>query len=342
MKVFIIDDSKIVREGFKKVLSSINDVELLGEASNPIDALNVFKKVGLPDLFILDIEMPKMDGLTFLKKINDQRPTPVIICSSLVASNSNAMIDAMRLGAIDIIKKPKLTTPQFFEEYAYELQQKIKAISHAKIHYKKHTISPKKRKQGLISNIASTKLVAIGSSTGGIQVLEEILTHLKAAHVAVVIIQHIPSGFSSSLATRLNEITPHTQVKEIEDGDILLNGHIYIAPGGLHVEIEKKSLKYYLRLKNFEKVNSHRPSVDVFFNSVAKVCKANATGIILTGMGSDGALGLKNMRNAGAETFAQNEKTSTVFGMPKVALEMGGAKEALSIYEITKVINDIV
>lgn len=342
MKVFVIDDSKIVREGFKRILQSIDGVELLGEASNPIDALDVFKEVGLPDLFILDIEMPKMDGLTFLKKINDQRPTPVIICSSLVESNSNAMIDAMRLGAIDIIKKPKLTTIDFFQHYANELKQKIEAISKAKITYKKEIAKKRQIKKSVNTSTLSTKFVAIGSSTGGIQVLEEILTHLRASHVAIVIVQHIPSGFSSSLAKRLNDIAPNSIVKEIEDGDILLDGHVYIAPGGLHVEVEKVSLKYRLRLKEFEKVNSHRPSIDVFFNSVAKVCRSNCTGFILTGMGKDGALGLKMMRESGAMTYAQNEKTSTIFGMPKVALEIDAAKEALSIFEITKVINAIV
>jgi len=319
----------------------MDDIELIGEADNPIDALNVFKEVGLPDLFILDIEMPKMDGLSFLKKINAQRPTPVIICSSLVSLGSTALIDALRLGAAEVIEKPKNNLNELFVTYKEELIEKIRTVAKANIHYHSDVSSTNK----LVTKVehehpASARVIAIGSSTGGVQVLEEILTHLNPSHVGIVVVQHIPKSFSASLAKRLNELSKHTIVKEAEDGDIISNNTVYIAPGGIHIQIEKEGLKYFLRLKDFPKVNSHRPSVNVLFSSVAKVFKANAMGFILTGMGDDGAIGLKKMWEAGADTYVQNEKTSTVYGMPKIALEMGSAIKALSIYEIIQTINE--
>jgi len=340
-KVFVIDDSIAVRNGFKTILSEMDDIKLIGEAENPVDAFDIFKKVGLPDLFILDIEMPKMDGLTFLKQINAQRPTPVIICSTLVGATSHTLIDALRLGAAEIIEKPKNNLNKFFITYKEELTEKIRAVSKANIHYQSH-MNSKKPKVIKVDHKheASTYATVIGSSTGGIQVLEEIIIQLKAIHNAIIIVQHIPKGFSTSLSKRLNELSKHSIVKEAEDGDLVTDNTIYIAPGGLHIEIEKEGLKYYIRHKDFPKVNSHRPSVNVLFNSVANTFKENATGFVLTGMGDDGATGLKNMRETGANTYVQNEKTSTVFGMPKVALDIGGAKKALSIYEIIKTIND--
>ena len=339
-KVFVIDDSLTVRNGFRTLLAQMDDIELIGDAQNPIDALKVFSRVGLPDLFILDIEMPKMDGLTFLKKINEQRPTPVIICSTLVSHGSSALIDALRLGASDVIEKPKTDLNELFLSYKEELQAKIYAVAHAKINYRDNlnlyeSTLPKK----IIDEVASAKIVAIGSSTGGVQVLEEVFTHLKSPHSAIVVVQHIPKGFSASLAKRLNDICPNSMIKEAVDGELLCDNSIYIAQGGIHLEVEKRGLKYYLRLKDFPKVNSHKPSVNVLFNSIAKVAKVNAIGFILTGMGDDGAGGLKNMQEAGAQTYVQNKKTATVYGMPKVAWELGAAKKELSIYEIIKTIN---
>ena len=340
-KIFVIDDSLTVRNGFKKLIEQMDDVVLLGEADNPIDAIKKFSEVGLPDLFILDIEMPKMDGLTFLKKINTQRPTPVIICSTLVGAGSKELIDSLRLGAVDIIEKPKSNINELFITYKEELITKIRIASKANINYREEVFLKDKtitKKQS--SQIESTKVVAMGSSTGGVQVLEEVFTHLNLNHCGIVVVQHIPKNFSSSLANRLNGLCKNSIVKEAEDGDLIMDSTIYIAPGGVHLEVEKQDLKYYLRLKEFPKVNSHRPSINVFFNSISKSLKANAIGFLLTGMGDDGATGLKNMLNAGANTYVQNKKTSTVYGMAKVAWDMGSAQKELSIYEIIKIINN--
>jgi two-component system chemotaxis response regulator CheB len=338
-KVFVIDDSLTVRNGFRTLIEKIDDIELIGEAANPVDAFEVFKKVGLPDLFILDIEMPKMDGLTFLKQINRQRPTPVIICSTLVGSGSHTLIDALRLVASEIIEKPKHNVDKMFIDYKEELIAKIRAVTHANIHFNNTIRTHKKVKKVKHNYLPSQKIIAIGSSTGGIQVIEEIISQLTPYHVAILIVQHIPKGFSASLAKRLNGISKHSVVKEASNGETISNNTVYIAPGGLHMEVVKSGIHYSIRLKEFPKVNSHRPSVNVLFNSVCKTYKSNATGFVLTGMGDDGATGLKMMKETGAKTYVQNEKTATVFGMPKVAFNMGGALKALSIYEIVQTIN---
>lgn len=339
-KVFVIDDSLTVRNGFKKLFEAMPDITLIGEAENPVDAVESFKKVGLPDLFILDIEMPKMDGLTFLKQINEQRPTPVIICSTIVQKGSSKLIDALRLGAAEIIEKPKANVSDMFITYKEDLMQKVRAVAQAKINYHNNLSKTVDRnKLAYLNSPKSSKVVAIGCSTGGIQVLEEIITHLNSSHLALLVVQHIPKDFSTSLAKRLNSLAQNSIVKEVKDGDVIRNNTVYIAPGGVHVEVEIVKGEYLLRLKDFPRVNSHKPSINVLFNSVAKSFKENAIGIVLTGMGDDGATGLKKMFDTGAQTYVQNEQTSTVFGMPKKALESGGATKALSIYEIIQVIN---
>jgi len=339
-KVFVIDDSITVRNGFRKIFDEMDDIELIGESENPIDAYKIFKKVGLPDLFILDIEMPKMDGLTFLKQINEQRPTPVIICSTLVSKGSTKLIDAMRLSAAEIIEKPKSNLNELFITYKADLIEKIRVVAKANTNYNRQINTQKKVVKMEHLHAPSAKIIAIGSSTGGIQVLEEIFTHINSIHCGIVVVQHIPKGFSASLANRLNDLSKHSVIKEAEDGDVISNNTIYIAPGSLHLEVVKKGLKYTIRLREFPKVNSHCPSINVFLSSVAKNFKVNATGFILTGMGDDGAKGLKLMREAGAKTYVQNEKTSVVYGMPKVAFEMGSAIKALSIYEMIQIINE--
>jgi two-component system chemotaxis response regulator CheB len=342
IKVMVIDDSMAVRRGFSKLISKISGVELIAEASNPVDAFEEFKRVGLPDLFILDIEMPKMDGITFLKKLSQQKPIPVIICSTLVADGSDAAIDALRYGAVDIIEKPKTNLEGFFSEYQDELIEKIDAAIKAHVRIIQHIEIPKViAPKDPASLVVSKKIVAIGSSTGGVQALEKVVMGLKKNHAGVVITQHMPQGFTTSFARRLNQIAPFSYIKEAQDDDIIKDGQVLIAPGGIHMEVYSIGGVYKVKLRDFPKVNSHKPSVTVLFKSIAKVAAKNAYGYILTGMGSDGAQGLKMMRDAGARTFGESQKTAIVYGMPRVAWELGAVEEELCIDEVAANINTI-
>ena len=346
IKVFAIDDSAVVRNAFKKIFANVRDIELIGAASNPVDAFTMFKKVGLPDVFILDIEMPKMDGLEFLQKINEQRPTPVIMCSTMVATGSSAAIDALRMGAVDIVHKPNVNLGKFFDEMTDEFIQKIRVASRARVHFNSNISTRKyllnEKEYGKNSALpASKKIVAIGSSTGGVQVIEEIVAHLKPNHPAIVITQHMPAGFTKSFADRLNSMVPHSEVKEAQEGDKLLSGRVLIAPGHLHMEVKKVGFTYEVRLKDYPKVSSHKPSVNVLFASMVKEVGIMGVGIILTGMGEDGAAKLLEMKKIGAKTYAQNEKSCIVYGMPKKAVDMGAVCESLPIVGIVNIINNL-
>jgi two-component system chemotaxis response regulator CheB len=340
IKVFIIDDSLMVRNSIIKILKDEPTIKVIGEAVNPVDAMDVFKKVGFPDVFILDIEMPKMDGLTFFKKLNDQNPTPVIICSTLVSLGSSTAIDALRLGAVEIIQKPNVGVKDFFLEQKEEIVRAIKTASRAKIKYK-----PKIDEKKSVQNIAiqegqpATSFIAIGSSTGGVQVIEEILTSIEPNHKAIVITQHMPQGFTASFANRLNNLTS-SKVVEAQDGEILTDNKVIIAQGGIHMEVVQDGEYYKVKLKDFPKVNSHKPSVNVLFNSIAKICDKNVLAFILTGMGDDGATGLKKLKDKGIETYGQNEESCAVYGMPNVAFQIGAVKNELNIQQIVNKINN--
>ena len=340
----VIDDSMAVRRGFSRLISKIAGVELLAEASNPIDAIEVFKKVGLPDLFILDIEMPKMDGITFLKKISQQRPIPVIICSTLVGEGSDAAVDALRYGAVEIIEKPRVNLESFFSEYQNELIEKISAAikSHVNII---EVVAPKSQPPQKIKDTlqleASKEIVAIGASTGGVQALEKIITQLKENHTGVVVTQHMPEGFTASFARRLNQIAPYSYVKEAQEDELVRDGQVLLAPGGVHMEIQGVSGNFRIRLRDFPKVNSHKPSITVLFKSVAKAAGKKSYGYLLTGMGSDGAQGLKTMHEAGAQTYGESEQSAVVYGMSRVAKEMGAIDKELHLDEIASHINKL-
>lgn len=346
IKVFVIDDSAVVRSAFKRIFDKAMDIELIGSANNPVDAFAMFANVGLPDVFILDIEMPKMDGLEFLELINKQKPIPAIICSTMVASGSSAAVDAMRMGAVDVIHKPNANLGQFFDDATDEFLDKVRAASRAKVRFnstiatKKYTLS--KEEYGKNSALpASKKIVAIGSSTGGVQVIEEIIQYLKPNHPAIVITQHMPAGFTKSFAERLNSLSSHSDIKEAAEGDKLLPGRILIAPGNLHMEVKKSGFTYEVVLKDYPKVSSHKPSVNVLFASMAKEVGSQGVGVILTGMGDDGASKLLSMKEAGAQTYAQEEKSCTVYGMPRKAVEYGAVKMSLSIFDIANMINNL-
>lgn len=346
IKVFVIDDSAVVRSAFKRIFDKASDIELIGAANNPVDAFAMFAKVGLPDVFILDIEMPKMDGLEFLELINKQKPIPVIICSTMVSAGSSAAVDALRMGAVDIIHKPNANLGKFFDDATDDFLDKVRAASKARVRFnssipsKKYTLS--KEEYGKNSALpASKKIVAIGSSTGGVQVIEEIVQYLKPNHPAILITQHMPAGFTKSFAERLNSLSLNSDIKEAAEGDKLLPGRILIAPGNLHMEVRKNGFSYEVALKDYPRVNSHKPSVNVLFASMAKEVGSQGVGVILTGMGDDGASKLLSMREAGAQTYAQEEKSCTVYGMPKKAIECGAAKVSLSIFEIANMINTL-
>lgn len=342
IKVFVIDDSHLVRNAFKEIFNSAKDIELIGSAENPVDAFEVFKKVGLPDIFILDIEMPKMDGLTFLEQINKQKPIPVIMCSTLVSKGSTAAIDALRMGAVEIVEKPTVKLKEFFSENTQDFLDIVRAAAKSNVQYNfkiQHKAHASQQKPSTLP--ASKKIVAIGASTGGVQVIESIVSRLKLNHPAIVITQHMPAGFTHSFASRLDTIAPNSQVKEAAEGDALLPGRVLIAPGNLHLEVVKKGYSYAATLKDYPKVSSHKPSVNVLFASMAKEVGKNGVGIILTGMGEDGAVKLKAMKDAGAKTYAQNQHSSTVFGMPKRAIELNAVDDVMSISRIVDVINNL-
>ena len=343
IKVFVIDDSAVVRNSFLNLFTKVEDIKLIGTANNPIDAFKIFKDVGLPDVFILDIEMPKMDGLEFLKKINEQKPIPVIICSTMASNGSLAAIDAMRMGAVDVVHKPNINLSKFFDEHTEAFLTKVRAASKAKVSFNKH--SPRKQyilKDSKYTTLkASKKIVAIGASTGGVQAIEILTQNLKPNHPAIVITQHMPVGFTYGFANRLNELLPNSDVKEAKDGDTLLPGRILIAPGNLHMEVKKDGFLYRIVLKDYPRVNSHKPSVDVLFSSMAKEVKTQGVGIILTGMGEDGARKILSMKEAGALTYAQVESSCIVYGMPKKAVEIGAITLSLDLVELANMINDL-
>ncbi|MEA3314231.1 MAG: chemotaxis response regulator protein-glutamate methylesterase [Campylobacterota bacterium] len=340
IKVFIIDDALLVRVTIKRILSISKDIEVIGEAENPIDAFDEFKKVGLPDVFILDIEMPKMDGLTFLKRIQEQKPIPTVICSTLVTEGSYKAIESLRLGACDIILKPKVGLHNSIDDITDEFITKIKSAAQSKVISK--SINNIKRETTNRSLEKTNKIVGIGSSTGGVQTLEEIFINLLPNHSPIIVVQHMPAGFTASFATRLNSICKNSIIKEAKEGDILYHGQILIAPGDKHIEVVNERLfRYKVVLKDYPKVSSHKPSVDVLFTSLAKEVKKNSVAFILTGMGKDGAAGIKKIKDVGGVTYGQDEKTSVVYGMPKVAFDIGGVSKQLALNKVAGIINNL-
>ncbi|EKR72697.1 protein-glutamate methylesterase/protein-glutamine glutaminase [Leptospira noguchii] len=341
IQVFIIDDSAVVRQVLTQILNKDPEIEIIGFASDPIFASEKLSSVW-PDVFILDIEMPRMDGISFLKKIMSEKPTPVIICSSLADKESETAVLAMKLGAVDVIEKPKVGLKNFLEESEILFIDSVRAASNAriKIHSFQNGDSKffenHKQSKTDFSKIDTTdKLIAIGTSTGGTQALEFILTQLNVHCPGIVIVQHMPEKFTEAFANRLNQICK-IQVKEAKDGDRVQLGSAYIAPGNKHMEIYLNGAQFHIRVLDGPLVNRHRPSVDTLFHSVAKIAGKNAKGIIMTGMGNDGASGLLKMKQSGAYTIAQDETSCVVFGMPKEAILKGAVDSILPLSKIIK------
>ncbi|PHR72060.1 MAG: chemotaxis response regulator protein-glutamate methylesterase [Arcobacter sp.] len=338
VKVFIIDDSMLIRNILTKILKNNNTIVVIGEANNPLDAFEEFKKVGLPDVFILDIEMPKMDGISFLKKLNKENPVPTIIFSSMVNESSTKVIEALENGASDVIIKPLVLNDISMDDFKEDFISTIKAAAYTKSMSYTHFENTKKYKEGRKSN----KIIAIGASTGGVQTLEAILKNLHPQHPPILITQHMPAGFTKSFAKRLHTLCLNSDVKEAKNGDILLKGNIYISPGDMHLEVKYlENEQYTCILKNYPKVSGHKPSVDVLFKSFSKEVKKNAVAFLLTGMGKDGAKGLQLMKETNAMTYGQDEASCIVYGMPKVAFTQGSVQQQVNINEIITIINEM-
>ncbi len=334
-KVLIVDDSAIVRQVLSKELNTQPGIEVIGTAPDPYIARD--KIINLqPDVLILDVEMPRMDGITFLKKIMEHRPMPVIIFSSLTPKGSKTAIEALAAGAVDVVAKPGQSYS--VGDACKTLADIIHSMSSKAIRpMPVRTAAPAKANTTAASHMVETtqKILAIGASTGGVQALTCVLTALPATSPGVVVVQHMPAQFTKSFADRLNsECAVH--VKEAQDGDRVLPGQVLIAPGGYHMVLQRSGAIYYVNIKDGPAVCHQKPSVEVLFNSVAKIAGPNAVGAILTGMGNDGALGLLAMRQNGAHTIAQDEETCVVFGMPKEAIAKGGAELIMPLDKIAE------
>jgi len=345
IKVLIVDDSAIVRQTLSQILDSDPQIEVMGTASDPYIAAKRIQ-TEVPDVITLDIEMPRMDGLTFLRKIMTQHPIPVVVISSLTDKGSETALRALEYGAVEIITKPTLSTKQFIEESRIRLCDVVKAASIAKLKKRAFassmTVQPKYSADVIIAKTIITEtsmvkttdiVISVGASTGGTEALRVFLESLPVDCPGIVIVQHMPEHFTKSFANRLNEICKIT-VKEAENGDSVLRGRALIAPGNRHTLLKRSGARYYVEVKDGPLVNRHRPSVDVLFRSTARYAGKNAIGVIMTGMGDDGARGLLEMKEAGAKTIAQDEKSCVVFGMPKEAIKLGAADRILPLEQI--------
>lgn len=344
LRTLIVDDSAVVRQTLASILQTDPGIEVMGVATDPYFAAKKIQNE-VPDVITLDIEMPRMDGLTFLKKIMTQHPIPVVVISSLTAKGTETGIKALEYGAVEIITKPQMNTKQFFEESKIRICDAVKAAGSARIKRKKihapdiqvtpkftaDAIIPRVHKQSMIKT--TEIVVAVGASTGGTDALTVFLQSLPLDSPGIVIVQHMPEHFTRSFANRLDSICKIT-VKEAENNDTVIRGRALIAPGNHHMLLKRSGARYYIEIKDGPLVNRHRPSVDVLFRSTARYAGSNAVGIIMTGMGDDGAHGLLEMKDAGAFTIAQDEKSCVVFGMPNEAIKLNATKKVLPLEQI--------
>jgi two-component system chemotaxis response regulator CheB len=349
IRVLIVDDSALVRRILADLLSSDPELEVVGTASDAFMAREKIKSLS-PDVLTLDVEMPRMDGVTFLRNLMRLRPMPVVMVSSLTEHGAEVTLDALSVGAVDYLPKPKIDLAATLADYREELVTKVKMAGRARVRqYQPRlelTVGPSLTTDAVLAPGAAARLrttdriIAIGASTGGTEAIKEVLMDLPADTPGIVITQHIPKAFSTAFAKRMNGCCAMT-VCEAEDGQQVLPGHVYIAPGDQHLLLVRNGARYVCRLDAGPPVNRHKPSVDVLFRSVAQQAGRNAIGAILTGMGKDGALGLKEMRDAGCPTIAQDEATSVVWGMPGEAFNVGAAAEVLPLQNIAKRIRSL-
>lgn len=338
IRVLIVDDSALVRQILTEILTAAPGIEVVGVAADPYIARERIKALN-PDVLTLDVEMPRMDGLTFLRNLMRLRPMPVVMVSSLTARGAEVTLQALALGAVDFVCKPEFNVGQGLQLYAAELVEKIRAAAAVRVQALAASVVPTVAVDAVVplrplGTLRTTdQVIAIGASTGGTEAIKEVLLRLPPDTPGVVIVQHIPAGFSAAFADRMNRQTG-LRVKEAADGDRVMLGHAYIAPGNRHLLLARDGAHYVCRLNDGEPVNRHRPSVDVLFRSVAQAAGTNTCAALLTGMGADGAQGLKELYDLGVSTFAQDEATSVVWGMPGEAVKRGAASAILPITEI--------
>ena len=339
IQVMLVDDSAVIRQTFGQLLSADPDLSLIGAHSNPIFAMRAMEQTW-PDVLVLDIEMPGMDGLTFLRSLMRSRPLPVIICSSQTMSGARSSIEALAAGAVEIFAKPIMSSKEELLRVGRDIIQAVKTAARARIvRQPVHGSVGYAAQQQLLSRAQShngkeqASLIAIGTSTGGTQAIEFLLSKLPATLPPVMIVQHMPAAFTKAFAERMDHISALTVV-EASDNQLMRSGFAYIAPGGLHLQVEKRGHELFTVVRDGPLVSRHKPSVNVLFSSVAREIGAAAKGFILTGMGDDGARGLLEMQEAGAVTYAQDEASSVVFGMPKEAIKLGAVNQVLSLQDI--------
>lgn len=346
IKVLVIDDSAVIRALLTEILNEASDIEVVGSAADPIFAKGKITSL-MPDVITLDVEMPRMDGLTFLEEQMRTNPLPVVMVSSLTQKACDTTLHALELGAVDYVTKPYIDIIDGLTELGNEIIRKVRIAARARI--RRSTLPPIYPSAKITgcsaldtSKMATTdKLIAIGASTGGTQAITEVIMGMPESAAGIVIVQHMPPVFTKSFAARLNDMA-RIRVKEAEHGERILRGTAYIAPGGRHMAVRRNGAMYHIELSNGPAVNFVKPAVDILFRSVASQAGKNAAGVILTGMGEDGARGLKEMRELGARTFAQDEATSVVFGMPKRAIDMGAVERILPLQQISRALLDAI
>lgn len=341
IQVLIVDDSALVRQALIGLFDTDPDIEVMGTAADPFAAAKIME-TKIPDVITLDIEMPRMDGLTFLRKLMSQHPVPVVVCSTLTEAGSDTFVKALEFGAVEIITKPKVGTREFFEESRIRVCDAVKAAAQVKpkkLSARPMEIKPKLNADAVIPtgksfNLKTTeKIVLVGASTGGTEALKVFLEALPMDCPGIVIVQHMPEHFTAAFSKRLNT-SCRISVKEAQNNDTVLRGHALIAPGNSHMLLKRSGARYYVEVKGGPLVSRHRPSVDVLFRSGARYAGRNAVGVIMTGMGDDGAKGMREMKDNGAYNIAQDEATSVVFGMPQEAIKHGGVDKIMPLQRI--------
>ncbi len=348
VRVLVIDDSASVRQTLTSVLQSDPGIEVIGTASDPFIAAKRIQEE-IPDVITLDVEMPRMDGITFLRKLMSQKPIPVVMCSSLTEQGTETLMQAMEAGAVDVILKPKIAAADHLAEQASRICEVVKSAAQARLRQRPagtvRSASASGPAQKLTADVmlpppsgkamarTTEMVVCVGASTGGTEALREMLEKLPANSPGVVIVQHMPERFTAAFARRLNDLC-EVEIKEAADGDPVLRGHVLIAPGDRHMLLERQGARYHVSVRTGPLVSRHRPSVDVLFRSAARSAGSNAMAVIMTGMGDDGARGMLEMHQAGAYTVAQDEATSVVFGMPKEAIARGGVDRIVPLGQI--------